>query len=182
MGDADAGERLRSGPEGYLYHLADHLEDPEGHPFEEIEKALRREVSLMPMTLSVTDQHASLGVVGSPEEQGRERFRLWVKSLRDKEPEPWARILAGLVQDPSRLRSGIGARLKALSPFAGKALVTLELRYGSMEPGGDAAALFAVPLTDAGHELKAGDRFDLALDPDALAGAQVVRTRGTGRS
>lgn len=165
MGDAAAAERLRAGPEGYLHHLADHLENPEAHPFEAIAAALQGESSLMPMA------------VGHPAAQAGERLRGWVDSLRARDPEPWAKLLAGMLNDPVRMRSPIGTRLKALSPFAGKALVTIEMRYGSSELGGDVSALFAVPLQQAGFELKAGDRYVLALEPDVVASALVVRTR-----
>jgi hypothetical protein len=164
--EADGRPHLkRPHPEDYLFVLADHLERPGEVPFEAIAATLEGTQALFAIA------H------GGPTEDFGTRLRNWVAALRDGEPETWGVLLAGLLAHRDRLQAGVGARLKAISPFRDRVLVAVAPQYGRTDLSGDVSTLFAEALLGAGHELRVGERFLVALDPAVLAGATVVRTR-----
>ncbi len=138
-------------PAPYLYHLAAHLEDPSAFPFEALADALG---------------------AGRSDEALLDRLRAWVDALRGRDPLAWCSILDAFASHPARLAEGIGARLKALSPFAGRALATVEFRDGIPILGGDVDGFLESLL---GGPVEHGKRYLVALDPSAPA--LVVQAR-----
>ncbi len=140
-------------PTAYLERLADHLDDPERHAAAAVVDSLRAE---------------------GPVAHGAEA---WVEDLAGGDPAAWGSLLAGLQGGGEGLRGGVGARLLALSPFAGNAFVTVDAVEGGFRIGGDLAGLLGAAMREAGHEPRPGDRFVLAVDPRAVSGGTALCAR-----
>ena len=171
-------------PSEYLARLADYLEAPDDKRLDAIVSALKGAgvtlhelpgIGTPPLRQATGAAWIEAGMSGDSLARGA--VEAWAGALGDGEETTWAALLQGFLVDPESLDHGVGARLKALSPFAGMALVTVEPRYGHCDLGGDVSALFGLALMGAGHDRSTGGKFLVALDRDCLVGARVVPTR-----
>ena len=144
--------------ETYLSALADHV----GGPSENTWQALRRAASGLDEAEDRPFGFRHGDAVGGVAE-----------ALIADEPGSWARLMAqALDWAPGMLSDGGGARLKALSPFAGRAILTC--RGGAV--GGEVGILFENALGRAGADTSPGTSYVLAIDPEALDAAGIAVT------